>query len=171
MLRIVRQFPSSPSLPSGLVAQLASPHSSKWPISKSNPTLGPSVAQGTTWPGEAVAYIAWKSNGSVEQSVWFALWTKPLAPLATIDALVPSVRSETSVSTPLAVSLIVTSRLSPLFISSRVPPTVPSVVRYCCVVGSRQFMFWVGVNVSSVLMCSRTHHWVSEQPPNGEPGG
>ena len=54
-------------------------------------TFGPRLAHGTTWPGDAVSYIAWKSNAVVEQSVWLALWTKPLAPLATIEPVCPVV--------------------------------------------------------------------------------
>src|SRR5262249_20480091 len=163
MPRIVWQPLSSASAPSGLVEQPESPHSSKWPISKSIATFGPSVAHGTTCPGDAVAYMAWKSKAVVVQSVWLALCTYPLAPLATMNPVVDVVRSLTSVRRPFAVSVIVTRIVSPLFISSFVPPGDPFVVTNAAVVGSLQLFFWNSVAFCSVLMCRLTHHCVVEQ--------
>src|SRR5581483_5847673 len=136
---------------------------------KSIATLGARLAHGTTWPGEAVWYIGWKSKGAVVQSVWLALCTKPFAPLATIVPLVAVVRSSILVSRPLAVSLIVTTMVSPLFMKSLGPPGVPSVVTKAAVVGSRQLAIWKAVASCSVLICRRAHHCVSE--PQVRPGG
>src|SRR5262252_8052220 len=151
---------SSASPPSGRVAQVESPQSSLWPISKSNDTFGANASHGTTFAGAAVAYSARKVNGVVVQSVWLALCTKPLAALATMKPVDALVTSLTSVRRPLDVSVIVTTMVSPLDIRSCVPPVVPSVVTYCCVVGSMQFSFWNAVLFWNVLMCSRAHHWV-----------
>jgi hypothetical protein len=79
MPRRVVQFAAVVSGGSGSVVQVASEHSSQWPISKSTAMFAPSEVQPVKLLGPAVIYSGWKSNAVVVQSVRLALCLKPQA--------------------------------------------------------------------------------------------
>jgi hypothetical protein len=182
------------SSPFGYNTEVASPPSppdepgavsSKWPISIAKLTFAKRAVQGVMWLASAELYSGWKLKREAMQVDGFT-FLKPFVELATMKPVVAVVMSFTSVSRATPLSLIVTTTLSPGFISRVLlsgvdvagvwapgpggPVGTPFFWTKAKLIGSMQLLLLVKLSIFNAA-----HHWVWLQLTwvlNGsQPGG